>query len=55
MTGARGTMDQRILRRDADGREQVLCTARVTVACLTREGRPTRIPAAARAAFPPRA
>lgn len=50
MTGARGTMDQRILCG-----ERVLCTARVTVACLTRAGRPTRIPQAARAAFPPKA
>ena len=46
-TGARGTLDQRIVRGP-----DVLCTARVTVACLTGDGRPTRIPAAAREAFP---
>lgn len=45
--GARAFLDQRIVRG-----EQVLCTARVTVACLTGSGRPARIPAGARAAFP---
>jgi len=43
---ARIVLDQRILRG-----EDVLCTARVTVACLTGQGRPTRIPPAARAAL----
>ena len=46
MSGARGTMDQRILRG-----EDVLCTARVTVACLTAQGRATRMPSAMRAVF----
>ena len=44
--GARIVLDQRILRD-----EDVLCTARVTVACVTGHGRPTRIPPAARAAL----
>lgn len=45
-TGARGVMDQRVMRGD-----QVLCTARVTVACISASGRPTRFPAKVRAMF----
>lgn len=45
-SGARGVMDQRIVREG-----QVLCTARVTVACITQAGRPTRFPASVRALF----
>ncbi|AUH32531.1 tol-pal system-associated acyl-CoA thioesterase [Paracoccus tegillarcae] len=39
MTPARIVMDQRVLRDDA-----LLFTARVTVACLSPNGRPARIP-----------
>lgn len=45
-SGARGVMDQRVMRGDA-----VLCTARVTVACISASGRPTRFPAAVRQMF----
>lgn len=37
--GARAVMDQRIVRGDT-----VLATARVTVACVERSGRPARMP-----------
>lgn len=46
VTGARGTMEQRILRGD-----HVLCTASVMVACVTGNGRPTRMPSAMRTLF----
>lgn len=46
VSGARAVIDQRVMRGD-----QVLCTARVTVACITASGRPTRFPANARAVF----
>lgn len=39
LTAARIVVDQRVLRGD-----QVLFTARVTIACLTPAGRPARIP-----------
>lgn len=45
-SGARGVMDQRILRGD-----QVLCTARVTVASISASGRATRFPSAVRLMF----
>lgn len=45
-SGARGVMDQRVMRGD-----QVICTARVTVACISASGRPTRFPAQVRQMF----
>lgn len=45
-TGARGVMDQRIMRGD-----NLLCMARVTVACISASGRPTRFPAKVRQMF----
>lgn len=45
-SGARGVMDQRVMRGD-----EVLCTARVTVACISTNGRPTRFPAKVRQMF----
>lgn len=45
-SGARGIMDQRVMRGDV-----VLCTARVTVACISTSGRPTRFPAKVRQMF----
>lgn len=45
-SGARGVMDQRVMRGD-----EVLCTARVTVACISASGRPTRFPAKVRQMF----
>ncbi|MFK7791232.1 MAG: YbgC/FadM family acyl-CoA thioesterase [Devosiaceae bacterium] len=45
-SGVRGYIDQRVL---LDGKE--LCTARVTVACMTGKGRPVRMPQAARDLF----
>lgn len=47
-SGARGVMDQRVMRDD-----QLLCTARVTVACISASGGPTRFPANVRAMFQP--
>ena len=46
VSGARGTMEQRIVRG-----ESVLCTAKVTVVCLTNSGRATRMPPAMRTYF----
>lgn len=45
-SGARGVMDQRVMRDD-----DLLCTARVTVACISTSGRPTRFPAKVRQMF----
>ena len=46
LRGARMIFDQEV-RRGAD----ILCTGRVTVACMTMDGRPRRIPADQRAMF----
>lgn len=45
-SGARGVMDQRVMRGD-----KALCTARVTVACISASGRATRFPADVRQMF----
>jgi acyl-CoA thioester hydrolase len=45
-SGVRGLIEQRVLLA-----EHVLCTASVTVACMTSKGRPVRMPPAARALF----
>lgn len=45
-SGARATMDQRVMRGT-----QVLCTARVSVACISSSGRPTRFPTQVRQMF----
>lgn len=45
-TGVRGVIAQRVLRGDAE-----LCTAMVTIACMTSTGRPVRMPPDVRALF----
>ena len=46
-SGALALLDQRILREGT-----VLCAARVTVACLSAQGRAARLPDGVRALFP---
>ena len=46
LRGARMDFDQRVLRGD-----EVLATGSVTVACMTMEGRPRRLPEGMRALF----
>ena len=48
MRGARMLFEQAVLKGD-----EVLATGRVTVACMTMDGRPRRIPGAMRALFEP--
>jgi acyl-CoA thioester hydrolase len=43
ISGARLVMDQKVVRG-----EEILFTAQVTVACITMDGRPVRLPAGIR-------